>query len=229
MKILLHAVPQRLWYVENFMLPELKRQGADDVRLWVDRTGAGNLKSCMDSFASLTEPGGTWHIQDDLLFAKDFVKRASGFSGPLANGFCCIPFFDSPWTTGQVYMPDAWHSFQCIYIRNDLARECADWVRSGRWIESPNNELPVLHRAGKGDDTMFREFMLCRHPELPAYNFAPNLVEHIDWLIGGSTLKTSGKWYHDLPRSAIWQDEDMVTDLKARLKAWYAEHPQNKP
>lgn len=231
MRILIHAVPQRLWYVENFMLPELERQGADAVELWVDREKAGNLKSCMDSFLSLTGDGGTWHIQDDLLFARDFVKRASAFDErrPLANGFCCIAFEDSPWTPGEVYMPDAWHSFQCIYIRNDLARECAEWVYSGQWIESPRQDLPVLHRVGKGDDSFFREFMLCRHPEMKGFNFSPNLVEHIDWLIGGSTLKENGKWYYDMPRSALWEDEDMVTDLKKRIRAWQAEHPQTTP
>ena len=123
-----------------------------------------------------------------------------------------------------MYIPDLWHSFQCIYIPNRMAKEFVTWVRSGQWQESPNPEVAVLNRVGKGDDTHFREFLLCRHPGETGYNFKPNLVEHIDWLIGGSTLTTSGKWFPDLPRSALWEDEDMVTDLHIRLKAWKREH-----
>lgn len=229
MRILIHAVPQRLWYVENFMLPELGKQGAENVSLWVDREKLGNLESCLQSFEQLPAVGGTWHVQDDVLFAKDFVRRAESFSGPLANGFCCIPFLDSPHTSGQVYMPDAWHSFQCVYIRNDLAREFAGWVRSGQWVESPEGNLQILRRIGRGDDSFFREFMLCRYPDLFAFNFAPNLVEHVDWLIGGSTLNQNGSWHFYLPRSALWEDAGMVADLQARIRAWKAEHQQTTP
>ena len=224
MKILIHAVPQRMWYVQNFMIPQLREQGYEGEKIFLDDQNLGNLEACLRSFEQLPDEGGTWHLQDDLLLAKDFVKRAGAWKGHVANGFCCIPFFDSPWTPGEVYMPDLWHSFQCIYIPNRLAKEFVPWVRSGQWIESPCNELPVLKRARKGDDTFFREFLLCRHPGETAYNFKPNLVEHIDWLIGGSTLKTSGKWFPDLPRSALWEDEDMVSDLHVRLKAWKREH-----
>lgn len=224
MNILIHAVPQRMWYVENFLLPQLREQGADHIELFVDREKLGNLEACLRSFEQLPEEGGTWHLQDDLLMAKDFVKRAGSFGGLVASGFCCIPFRDDPRTRGEVYIPDLWHSFQCIHIPNRLAKEFAAWVRSGDWRESSNPEVAVLNRIGKGDDTHFREFLLCRHGSKTAYNFAPNLAEHIDWLIGGSTLSTSGKWFPDLPRSAIWEDEDMVTDLRRRLKAWKQTH-----
>ena len=52
MKVLIHACPKRMWYVEGFLLPELERQGADEVEVWNDVERKGNLKSCMASFAS---------------------------------------------------------------------------------------------------------------------------------------------------------------------------------
>ena len=52
MKIMIHACPQRMWYVEEFLAPELERQGADRVDIWCDREGKGNLRACMEAFAS---------------------------------------------------------------------------------------------------------------------------------------------------------------------------------
>ena len=76
MKVLIHACPKRMWYVEGFLLPELKRQGADEVEVWNDTEGKGNLRACMEAFAARgTGDEGTWHIQDDVLLCRDFVER----------------------------------------------------------------------------------------------------------------------------------------------------------
>lgn len=227
MKILIHAVPQRLWYVTNFMLPQLREQGYEETQIFLDDRKLGNLEACLQSFEQLPDEGGTWHLQDDVLLARDFIRRADPPMADVASGFCCIPFGDSPYTIGRVYQPDLWHSFQCIYIRNALAKEFAAWVRGGHFIESPNLNLPALQRAGKGDDSFFREFLFCRHPGISAYNFTPNLVEHIDWLIGGSTLTVGGSWHHDLPRSALWEEESETLALQTRIRAWKEKHADN--
>ena len=96
-------------------------------------------------------------------------------------------------------------------------------------LDARHVHLPALLRAGKGDDSFFREFLFCRHPGISAYNFTPNLVEHIDWLIGGSTLTTGGSWHHDLPRSALWEEESETLDLQARIRAWKKQHEQITP
>ena len=36
MKILIHACPQRMWYVEEFLVPELRAQGAENIEIWCD-------------------------------------------------------------------------------------------------------------------------------------------------------------------------------------------------
>ena len=77
MKILIHAVPQRLWYVQNFMLPQLRQQGYEEAQIFLDDRKLGNLEACLQSFEQLPDEGGTWHLQDDLLLAKDFVRRAA--------------------------------------------------------------------------------------------------------------------------------------------------------
>ena len=67
MRIMIHAVPRRMRYVNEVLIPQLEAQGFEDVRVWLDANGRGNLRSCVESFASLPEEGGTWHLQDDVL------------------------------------------------------------------------------------------------------------------------------------------------------------------
>ena len=216
MTILIHAVPERLWYVENFLVPALKEQGAEDVQIWNDDKHSGNLKACMDCFASMEGDGDTWHIQDDVLVCRDFVDRCKSFDEGVVYGFCCLNFNDRPEAAGRVYAFDAWNSFQCIRIPNAYARECAAWVRSERWRgDSPHPELPILWQLNKGDDTFFHEFMACKHGRETVYNAAPNLVNHIDYLIGGSTLSHS---WTCLALSALWDDKELVAELKEKIR-----------
>lgn len=220
MKFLIHACPQRMWYVEDFLLPMLREQGAENIEVWNDTEHVGNLKSCMDSFASRTGDGGTWHLQDDVLPSRDFVKRCAENDDGLVYGFCCRNFNDRIDAYGDVYVADAWNSFQCVRIPDEYARECASWVYSGVWEkESALVELPVLYKLGKGDDTFFHEFMLCRHQYETALNLKPNLVDHIDWLVGGSALQ---QWRDYIARAEFFEDQDLIEDLAKRIKRYKA-------
>lgn len=216
MQVLIHACPGRMWYVREFLLPSLEAQGADAVEIWNDAERKGNLLSCMESFASRASDGGTWHIQDDVLLARDFVRRCRELDRGVVYGFTCGQFGDDPQQTGEVYAPDAWHSFQCIRIPDAWARECSDWFFSGAWQESPNPELYALHAMGQGDDTFFREFVQARHGRETMLNAMPNLVEHVDWLVGGSILSPYRGF---LARAHYWDDEDLVAALRTRLRA----------
>lgn len=220
MTILIHAVPERMWYVEKFLLPSLTEQGADDVRIWNDEKHSGNLTACMDAFASMEGDGATWHIQDDVIVCRDFVERCRAFDEDVVYGFCCLNFEDRPEAAGRVYACDAWNSFQCLKIPNAYARECAEWVRSESWREeSPHPELPVLWKLNKGDDTFFHEFLACRHGREAIYNAKPNLVNHIDYLIGGSSLSHS---WGCLALSHYWEDHELIAELKAKIREFKA-------
>lgn len=217
MKFLIHACPQRMWYVEEFLVPELRAQGAEEIEIWNDAEKAGNLISCMQSFRSRPEgDGATWHLQDDVLLCRDFLQRCSDHERGIVYGFCCEQFGDDSEALGLVHVPSGWHSFQCVRIPDALARECAEWYFSGRWMESPSAELPILDQLGKGDDTFFHEFLECRHGGELVYNVAPNLVEHVDWLLGGSTLHP---WAAYLPRAEFFDDGDLVEKLRADIRA----------
>ena len=215
MKVLIHACPQRMWYVEGFLVPVLRDQGAEIVEVGVDLEGLGNLEACMQAFRQCEGHGGTWHIQDDVLPCRDFVKRCRELDQGIVYGFCNEQFRDDPAYTGLVPAQNAWHSFQCVRIPDDTARECAEWFYSGGWKQSTLPELAILKGMRKGDDTFFREFLLIRHDRECVTNAEPNLVEHVDWIVGGSILSP---WRGFLTRAFYWEDEALVKDLKQQIK-----------
>ena len=216
MKVLIHACPQRMWYVEGFLMPMLRDQGAEKVDVFVDKVGLGNLEACMQAFSHCEGHGGTWHIQDDVLPCRDFVQRCREYeSDGVVYGFCNEQFRDDPEKTGRVQAPDAWHSFQCVRIPDDYARECAGWFYTNGWHKSTLTELAILNGMRKGDDTFFREFMLMCHGRESVTNAKPNLVEHVDWIVGGSILSP---WRGFLTRAYYWDDESLVDDLKQQIK-----------
>lgn len=215
--VMIHACPQRMWYVDGFLIPSLRAQGVENIQIWNDSAKDGNLTACMRAFASCAGDGGTWHLQDDVLIARDFAKRARAHDRGVVFGFCCQYFLDNPACTGQVYVPDAWHSFQCVRIPDAYARECAEWYFSGAWKDADESgELLVLQHANKGDDSFFRHFLLDRHGLESVENLKPNLVEHVDVLIGGSVLHP---WRDYFARAHFWDDAELVEALRRRLQA----------
>ena len=212
MKVLIHACPKRMWYVEGFLLPELERQGADEIRVFCDTEKLGNLRACMAAFASCEGDGGTWHIQDDVLLCRDFVERCRQHDEGVVYGFCNEQFTDDPQQTGVVSVEDAWHSFQCVRIPDAYARACAEW------LDGPGRTTAfylLWIRSGKMDDDVFRTFLLNEHSRETVLNLKPNLVEHVDWIIGGSILSP---WRGHLARAYWWDDEALVDELKTAVK-----------
>lgn len=213
MKVLIHACPARMWYVDGFLVPELKRQGADNIEIWNDTEGKGNLAACMESFAAREGDGGTWHIQDDVVLCRDFVKRCRELDNEgVVYGFCCEAFTDDPAQTGHVNVEDAWHSFQCLRIPDAYARECAAWLHT----KGRDNEYYSLWIASACmDDTVFRTFLIEEHSTENVLNLKPNLVDHVDWIIGGSVLH---KWRGYIARAYYWEDENIITELKEAVR-----------
>ena len=195
MRYMIHAYPGRMWYVEGYLVPKLKKQGirAKDIVVWNDAEGKGNLRSCMDAFAwcgSHPVEGGTWHLQDDVIVCKDFKDRTENLTGDIVCGFRSrrigtkIRRGGLPHVGGVVKPDKMWWTFQCIRIADELAGECADWVNS----EEADKRYHERIVGGKDDDFFFRAFMLLKHPDTDIVNVTPNLVNHIAELIGGSSL-----------------------------------------
>lgn len=213
-RILIHACPDRMWYVNEFLIPSLKEQGVENIDLALDDTGKGNLKACIDSFEECGKhDGDTWHLQDDVLICHDFAEQISEIpEGYVACGFCHTLFepFNRP-MVGWVPPVFMFNSFPCIRIPNDIAVEFAEWFRTDaryrdeyqNWVESD------MH-----DDGFWHDFYVECHSHDYVYNIAPALVEHVDWLIGGSVVN---EWRGYICRASYWKDEYLVDNLKREL------------
>lgn len=181
-KYIIHACPERMWYVDNYLVPSMKGQGIHNIDIKCDNNHIGCLESCMQIFRSMdNEDEGSWHLQDDIIICSKFKKLTEQYN----DGIVCA--FTNVATTkiGHVKPVNMWWSFPCIRIPDHIARECAEWYYSfakgyakfWEWVQMK-----------KCDDNFFKEFLIRNYPDMDILNLVPNLVDHIDYLIGGSTV-----------------------------------------
>lgn len=216
-KYLIHTYPKRLWYVEQYLIPSMLEQGIEkvDITIYNDSKGEGNLRACMNAFASCTDEGGTWHLQDDVIICKHFKELTELYDYGLVCGFCSLAFDgDIIANRGAVKRENMWFSFPCIRIPNDYARECADWVNN--YIIG-NFAYEKFWKSGRNDDWCFREYLKSYHKDEIALNLAPNLVDHIDYLLGGGSGGQRPKNINT--RALYWWDKDLVVELEEKINA----------
>ena len=87
---MIHTYPKRLWYVEEFLISSMLAQGIakEDITVYNDDKHEGNLRACMNAFASCPDDiGGTWHLQDDICICRDFKQRTEWYDNGLVCGF----------------------------------------------------------------------------------------------------------------------------------------------
>lgn len=215
MKIMIHACPARLWYVNEHLIPLLRAQGLEDITLWLDSERRGNLRACAESFASLRGEGDTWHLQDDVLPCRDFARRAAALEGTpgLICGFVNEHGGPDARLCGAVSVPAMWFSFPCIRIPDEISRTFAGWLDGeGRRY----SKIRQLLASGKGDDAAFRIFMETEHEDAAVLNLTPCLVQHVDYLLGGSQCSP---WRGFYTPAAYWEDADAERELKESLQA----------
>lgn len=229
MRYMIHSVPSRQWYVEDFLIPSMIKQGIDEKEIIVrcDTEGKGNLFSCMDSFLWCGQhtDNGTWHLQDDIVISRDFAEKTKEYNNGIVCGFV-VKEWGPDWTKGGVWpAKELWYSFQCIRIPDELAGECATWFYTDA---SKRRDPKYYNRVArkKHDDDFFQFFLLERHPELQIRNLAPNIVDHIDYMIGGSLINNERS--RQINRTAYWKDENIIRELDERLYAyWHKNNSEN--
>lgn len=218
-KYLIHACPQRIWYVDEFLIPSMLAQGIDrnNITVYNDIKKEGNLRACMSAFLAVDDNNlGTWHLQDDIIICKNFKQLTELYDDGFVAGFSSA-MYDGPGRVGPVHIQDMWFSFPCIRIPNKAARGCSEWVT--KYIIG-NPAYKQYWENGVNDDWAFRSYVKDYYKDSLAFNMAPNLVNHIDYLIGGGT----GKGKRERPVTAqYWWDDDLVHQLEARIKVWQKE------
>jgi len=214
MNYMIHAYPARMWYVNDYLIPSMLEQGIkeDEITVWNDTNGRGNLWACLDAFESIQDrPGGTWHIQDDVIISRQFAQLTKEHDDGIVCGFFCKNFdmFSKP---GIVPAHEQWYSFPCIRIPNVFLIPFRAWFeRVKTWSQYTNYVA-----EGKHDDWFWKEYMRHECQGVKALNLKPNLVDHVDYLVGG-TLVNKARLI-PVNRAAYFPDLDLVDALEAKLK-----------
>lgn len=213
MKIIIHTYPARLWYVENFLIPALQDQGLNNIIIVNDKYKIGNLLAFV---LSLDKAGDAWHLQDDVIICKDFAKRIKKYKN-LSCGFCAEGFEVGEIVEGKTNIKNMWYSFPCLFIPGDLAQEFYNWFME----EEKAADFKQMISTGKMDDLIFKEYLINYHPKMEVNNISPNLVDHIDFLIGGSIANRSRS---KIARAKSFPDPEEVKKLESRLTEFKVIH-----
>ena len=188
---MIHLIPEREWYVNEYLLPSMLKQGIqeEDIYLWNDKEHLGNLKSFAKSmrFCGELACSGVWHLQDDIIISHRFKELTEKLDNEDVVCGICYKKQTDPLPNLRVDKDKMWWSFQCIRISTSVAKGFADWFFN---YASKSTVYNQYTKENKYDDTMFWIYMqdFCKEVKT-VYNSVPNLVNHIDYLIGGSSLK----------------------------------------
>lgn len=214
MKFIIHTCPDRLWYVQDFLVPSMKQQGipASDITIDNDEERMGTLKFYLKSFSQVPKDNyGIWHLQDDVVISKHFAERTKQYDDGLVNGFCSR--YCKEKVPGIVTPDKMWYSFPCTRIPNVLIHEFLYWFYN-RAMKEPKWKHMV--DANKFIDAFFMYFIKEQHPDLRMRNVSPNLIDHIDYMLGGSTINPV-KFETLDRRASFWNEEDVIRKLQAQI------------
>ena len=129
-------------------------------------------------------------------------------------GFATYYDREKKWEPGDSNGLKMWFSFPCIYIPTKIIANYVEWFNQWVWHD-PQYRMWV--NKNKYDDTIFRIYMENYYPNEYVLNLKPNLVDHIDYLLGGSTINERKEDKKQV--RALWFDDlDLVEELEKRIK-----------
>ena len=218
MRYMIHSVPSRQWYVDKFLVPSMLEQGIskDDIVIWCDTEKKGNLQSCMEAFKFCGDnpAKGTWHLQDDIIISRKFASTTKEHDYGVVTGFVVSEWGPDWLKSGKQPVNQLWYSFQCIRIPDKVAGECANWFFTDVKFRRDYKYTSRI-QANKHDDDFFLYFLEEKYPKHEVENLKPNIVDHIDYLIGGTLINSARQ--KTMYRAAYWEDEDLVEKLAREL------------
>lgn len=211
-KYLIHTCKDRYWYVRYYLVPSLKRQGIakDDIVIYNDTQHDGQLKSLIKSYDAIGEEDA-WHLQDDIIISSKFKEKTEKYDDGIVCGFCNKFSIGRP---GRVNIFDMWYSMSCIRIPGTIFKEFVTWLNE----PSTRNTFRCYFEENKHDDVLFEAFLKNNYPRLLPYNLAPNLVNHIDHLLGGSIINKTRDKPLEFIMSTYWDEPKLLIDIEKKLK-----------
>lgn len=213
MKYVIHTYPKRLWYVNGYLIPDMIRQGIkkDDILVINDKNKNGNLKAFILSCELLNE--SCWHLQDDILISKDFKTKTEvlGRLDRIVCGFCHYDFNDgATLCTGFTTSIFMYMSFPCIFIPVRYLKEFVNWF----YLPTTQIKNKKEIEENKNDDMLFYRYMNELHKHDEIYNCKVCLVDHIDYLLGGSSINPRDH----IVRATYWYEDERNIELERKLK-----------
>lgn len=208
---MIHSCNQRKWYVEEYLVPSMQEQGIIDIVVHNDDNNDGPLPAFLDSILELPETGGTWHLQDDVIISHDFAYQTHNYDLGIVCGFCSEYDAYSSLIGDKCTPEQAWYSFPCIRIPNQLLKDFKIWLNNKAIIDQQYRHLV---KGGKHDDYLFHLFIETI-PDIQVHNLFPNLVDHIDFLLGGSVVNKIRS--EKQVRAKYFNDLELVNELERQL------------
>ena len=208
--IIIHTCPQRLWYVENYLIPSLQEQKLDDIYIVNDKYKIGNLLAFVKS---LEKPLDAYHLQDDVIICRNFAERIKKLDSGIVCGFSSKTFEPDSYIEGLTTPEHMGFSFPCIRIPAEVAEHFYKWFHT----EETKRKYDDMIRTGKMDDLLFKEFLITERPEEPVNNLNPSLVDHIDYLLGGSTVNKGREGRYKQARATNFEDRGLVEVLRNQI------------
>ena len=223
MKYMIHSCDKRLWYVNEYLIPSMKEQGIkdEDIIIWNDDKHHGNLGSYIDSYNWIIETqdmnDGIWHLCDDVIISRDFKERSEKAGVDICCGF--ISNISNPNEfiyTGVQPMKRVCFSSPCIYIPNRYVYGFIRWfneevVKKKRYYDK--------YLSNMFDDWFFVQYLKTRCKKHFVNNLKPSIVDHIDYLIGGTIVQGA-----DYPKVMAYdfRDKDLIEKLSKKLEEKYS-------
>lgn len=208
---LIHSCQKRKWYVDEYLVPSMLKQGIEreNILIYNDEHKEGCLKSFLSSSKMITTlREGTWHLQDDIIISSDFKEITKTYDKGIVCGFCSYYSKDVPF--GIRPMNDIWYSFPCIRIPNYILKDFVEWIKS----PEAQNKYRAYINMNKFVDTLFRRYVTQKYGYKVVHNLCPNIVDNIDYLLGGSTINYQRE---ENPVSLYFYEHDLVENLKMEL------------
>lgn len=207
---LIHTCNKRKWYVDEFLIPSMRKQGIENILVYNDEYGEGQIPSLIKSYELIGDED-TWHLQDDIIISKKFKEITERRKEDIVCGFC-NGF--SVGQSGYVGIYSMWYSMPCIRISGAIFKHFISWLNT----REVRKRLDVYFRENKHDDVFLEIFLKEYYPKMLVWNLAPNIVNHIDHLIGGSLINKDRNKDNSYIMSKYWDEPELLDDIEKKLK-----------
>jgi hypothetical protein len=206
--VMIHTCAKRVDYVNKFLVPELKRQGIENIIVYNDENMEGNLKSFLKSLEAIpNDIKWTVHLQDDVWPGSNFKKlcEIKFKEHPEVEVICmyCSQYDNK----NSIYLQShrrSWFSLPCIKIKNCLINDFIQWAN----LKDTRIRYKDIFDSGKNDDVLFKKYL--NETGKLVINYACSSVQNIDNLINGSTINNRNFTI----QNTYFNDDEAIKRLK---------------